>query len=61
MTGRRWEIDWPATEAVWASHRVAVAITAWWWGWGFDRVVHYYETTPGITLAVARDTTGDQP
>ena len=25
------------------------------------RVVHYYETTPGITLAVARDTTGDQP
>jgi hypothetical protein len=43
-------IDWEATEASWKAHRIAVAITAWWWGWGFDRTVRYYETHTGWAI-----------
>lgn len=44
MIGPEVVVDWPATERAWTAHRVAVALTAAWWGWGHDRTVRYYET-----------------
>lgn len=51
-------IDWPATERAWDAHRLAVFITAAWWGWGFARTVRYYEQE-AVGFAVARPAPDD--